>query len=151
MYKLSTYLEVVYVFTYLPIYETYFLQKWLTRWNQIINSVEVHPQLSNHGHPVDGVLVGGGSLWPHVLTFRFHNWLEQALLTINATSIKDFIRLKPFSFKPKILLWRNIILKTYVWLTNEKSLYIIRAIIEGIQSQVHRWWWHELKTWFLGA
>ncbi len=23
-----------------------------------INSVEVHPQLSNNGHPVDGVLVG---------------------------------------------------------------------------------------------
>jgi len=26
-----------------------------------INSVEVHPQLSNNGHPVDGVLVGAGS------------------------------------------------------------------------------------------
>jgi hypothetical protein len=29
-----------------------------------ISSVEVHPQLSNKGHPVDGVLVGAGSLWP---------------------------------------------------------------------------------------
>jgi len=29
-----------------------------------INSVEVHPQLSNKGHPVDGALVGAGSLWP---------------------------------------------------------------------------------------
>jgi hypothetical protein len=32
-----------------------------------INSVEVHPQLSNNGHPVDGVvdgaLEGGGSVW----------------------------------------------------------------------------------------
>jgi len=28
-------------------------------------SVEVHPQLSNNGHPVDGVLVGAGSLWPY--------------------------------------------------------------------------------------
>jgi hypothetical protein len=27
------------------------------------NSVEVHPQLSNNRHPVDGVLVGAGSLW----------------------------------------------------------------------------------------
>jgi hypothetical protein len=27
-----------------------------------INSVELHPQLSNMGHPVDGALVG--SLWP---------------------------------------------------------------------------------------
>jgi hypothetical protein len=25
-----------------------------------INSVEVHPQLRNNGHPVDGVLVGAG-------------------------------------------------------------------------------------------
>jgi len=31
---------------------------------QNINSVEVHPQLSNNGHPVDGGLVGAGSLWP---------------------------------------------------------------------------------------
>jgi hypothetical protein len=29
-----------------------------------INSVEVHPQLINKGHPMDGALVGVGSLWP---------------------------------------------------------------------------------------
>jgi hypothetical protein len=29
-----------------------------------INSVEVHPQLSNNEHPVDDVLVGADSLWP---------------------------------------------------------------------------------------
>jgi hypothetical protein len=29
-----------------------------------INSVEVHPQLSSNGRPVDGALVGAGSLWP---------------------------------------------------------------------------------------
>jgi len=28
------------------------------------NSVEDHPQLSHNGHPVDGALVGAGSLWP---------------------------------------------------------------------------------------
>jgi hypothetical protein len=28
-----------------------------------INSVGVHPQLSKNGHPVDGALVGAGSLW----------------------------------------------------------------------------------------
>jgi len=28
-----------------------------------INSVEVHPQLSDNGHPVDAALVGAGSLW----------------------------------------------------------------------------------------
>ncbi len=29
-----------------------------------INSVEVHPQLTYNGHPVDGALVGASSLWP---------------------------------------------------------------------------------------
>jgi hypothetical protein len=29
-----------------------------------INSVKVHPQLCNNRHPVDGALVGAGSLWP---------------------------------------------------------------------------------------
>jgi hypothetical protein len=30
-----------------------------------INSVEFHPQLSNdRHHPVDGAVVGAGSLWP---------------------------------------------------------------------------------------
>jgi len=29
-----------------------------------INSVEVHPQLNNNGHLVDGVLVGVGLVWP---------------------------------------------------------------------------------------
>jgi hypothetical protein len=28
-----------------------------------INFVRVHPQLSNNRHPVDGALVGAGSLW----------------------------------------------------------------------------------------
>jgi hypothetical protein len=65
MYKPSTYLVVVTYFpTYLPIYETYFLQNWLPRSKPNINSVEVHPQMSNNGHPVDGALVGAGSLWP---------------------------------------------------------------------------------------
>jgi hypothetical protein len=34
MYKPSTYLEVAYFRTYLLIYKTYFLQNWLSRWNQ---------------------------------------------------------------------------------------------------------------------
>jgi hypothetical protein len=29
----------------------------------INKSVEVHPQLSNNGHPVDGALMGAGSPW----------------------------------------------------------------------------------------
>jgi hypothetical protein len=62
MYKPSTYLVVTYFPTYLPIYETYFLQNWLPKVKPNINSVKVHPQLSNNGHPVDGELVGAGSL-----------------------------------------------------------------------------------------
>jgi hypothetical protein len=33
MYKPSTYLVVTYFPTYLPTYETYFLESWLPRWN----------------------------------------------------------------------------------------------------------------------
>jgi hypothetical protein len=34
-----------------------------------INWVEVHPQLSNNGHPVDDALVGAaGSLWLNIVT-----------------------------------------------------------------------------------
>jgi hypothetical protein len=29
-----------------------------------INSVEVHPKLSNKRHPVDGALVGDALMWP---------------------------------------------------------------------------------------
>jgi hypothetical protein len=61
MYKPSTYLIVTYFPTYLPIYETYFLQSLLAKVKPNINSVEVHPQLSNNPHPVDGALVGAGS------------------------------------------------------------------------------------------
>jgi hypothetical protein len=39
------------------------------------NSVEVHPQQSNKGHPVDGALLGAGSLWWH----RIHNKKEEQI------------------------------------------------------------------------
>jgi hypothetical protein len=61
MYKPCSYLVVTSFPTYLPIYETYFLQNWFTKMKPNINSVEVHPQLSNNGHPVDGAPVGAGS------------------------------------------------------------------------------------------
>ncbi len=64
MYKPSTYLLVTYFPTYLPLYETYFPTELVTKVKPNINSVEVHPQLSNNEHPVDGELVGAGSLWP---------------------------------------------------------------------------------------
>ncbi len=63
MYKPSTYLVITYFPTYLRIYETYFLQL-VTKVRPNINSVEVHSQLSDNGHPVDGALVGAASQWP---------------------------------------------------------------------------------------
>jgi hypothetical protein len=48
-------------------YETYF-RKLVTKVKPNINSVEVHPQLSNNGHPVDGAMVGAGSVWSPVQT-----------------------------------------------------------------------------------
>jgi hypothetical protein len=55
MYKPSTYLVVIYFPTYLPIYDTYFPTESVTKVKSNINSLEVHPPLSNNGHPVDGV------------------------------------------------------------------------------------------------
>jgi len=65
-FSLEMDLEGAYFPTFLPKYETYFLQTWLPRWNPNITSVEVHPQLSNNGHPVDGSLVGAGIQWPYL-------------------------------------------------------------------------------------
>jgi hypothetical protein len=39
MYKPSLYLVITYFPTYLHIYETYFLQNWLPRWNQILTQL----------------------------------------------------------------------------------------------------------------
>ncbi len=63
MYKPLAYLVVTYFPTCRPVYDTSF-SELVTKVRPDINSVEVHPKLSNNGHPVDGVLVGVGSLWP---------------------------------------------------------------------------------------
>jgi hypothetical protein len=51
-----------------------FLTELITKVKPYTNSVEVHPQLSNNRHPVDGALVGAGSLWP--TCSRLGNCLE---------------------------------------------------------------------------
>jgi hypothetical protein len=59
---------------YVPIYETYFLQNWLPKVKpNILTQFEVHPQMSNNGHPVDGALVGAGSLWQHAKWAPYSN------------------------------------------------------------------------------
>jgi len=45
-------------------YRTSFLHKGLPKVKSDINSVDVHPQWSDDSHPVDGALVGAGSLGP---------------------------------------------------------------------------------------
>jgi len=64
MYKPSTYPVVTYFPTYLPIYETYILQNWLPRWNQILTQLRFIQDWVINGHPVDDALVGDGSLQP---------------------------------------------------------------------------------------
>jgi hypothetical protein len=53
------------IVTYFPNLSTYiydlFLTELVTKVKPNINSVEVHPQLSTNGHPVDGALVGASS------------------------------------------------------------------------------------------
>jgi hypothetical protein len=49
------------------------LTEWVTRMKLGSNSVEDHSQLSHNRHPVDGALVGAGSLvacWAQNPTFR---------------------------------------------------------------------------------
>ncbi len=63
MYKTFTYLEVAY---FLPIY-LYMIFIWftklVTKMKPIVSSIEVHPQLSNNEHLMDGVPMVVGSLW----------------------------------------------------------------------------------------
>jgi hypothetical protein len=56
----SLLLLLVYLFSWMSKIHT------LHKMKPKINSIEVHPQLSNNGHPVDGALVGAGSLWPQI-------------------------------------------------------------------------------------
>jgi hypothetical protein len=43
------------------------LTDWVTKMKPGGNSVEDHSQPSHNRHPVDGALVGAGSLWPCLL------------------------------------------------------------------------------------
>jgi hypothetical protein len=44
------------------------LTDWVTKVKPDMNSIEVHPQQSHIRHPVHGVVVGAGSLWPFIGT-----------------------------------------------------------------------------------
>jgi hypothetical protein len=59
MYKLSTYLIVIYFPTYLPVYGFTFVTNYEITHLSFIHNWEIYR------HPMDGVLVGAGSLWPY--------------------------------------------------------------------------------------
>jgi hypothetical protein len=64
-YVYTIYLPISPLFFYLPIYILdLLLIEWVTKMKPGSNSVEDHPQLSHNRHPMDGALVGVGSLWP---------------------------------------------------------------------------------------
>jgi hypothetical protein len=69
MYSPSTFFVITYFLTYLPIHRTYFFTEWVTKVKPDVISVKIHPQLSRNGHPMDGALVGAGSLWPKLFPF----------------------------------------------------------------------------------
>jgi hypothetical protein len=85
MYKPSPNLVITYFPTSLPMYETYFLTELVTKMKPNINSVEVHPQLSNNRHPVDGVLLGAGSFmsWDHLFSNKLQSWNSTYLQLIS--------------------------------------------------------------------
>jgi len=64
------------LFSYIPTYVwNIFPTELITKVKPNVNSVEVHPQLSNNGHPLDG------SLWPFDGTYRRPSKLEANGLT----------------------------------------------------------------------
>jgi hypothetical protein len=63
MFKLSSYIIITCFPTYIRM-QNLFPTKLVTKVKPNINSLEVHPQLNNNGHLVDGMLVGVNSLWP---------------------------------------------------------------------------------------
>jgi len=67
MDKPSTYLVVTHFPTYLPICWDLFPTELVTKVKPNMNWVMIHPQVSNDRHPMDGVLVGAGSLWLVIL------------------------------------------------------------------------------------
>jgi hypothetical protein len=85
MYKPSIFVVVTYFSTNIwenpnPYIWDLLPTELVTKVKPKIDSVEVHPQLSNKGHPVDGALVDAGSLWPNgFLTQQFcwEWWMAQ--------------------------------------------------------------------------
>jgi hypothetical protein len=61
-----------------------------------INSVEVHPQLSDNGHPVDDVLVGAGSQGPTGCILTIADCLDLFPFKISLLNITLFVNVLVF-------------------------------------------------------
>ncbi len=61
-----------------------------------ITSVEVHPELSHNGHPVDGEVVGAGSLWPAAYTVPVGAWAHRGCMLSRLTGCIKLLFLKLF-------------------------------------------------------
>jgi hypothetical protein len=68
-----------------------------------INTVEVHPQLSNNGHPLDGVLVGAGSIGSREIIVEL-NLVEPPYLWISWNDVSaNVVHVFPGGWGPTIL------------------------------------------------
>jgi len=80
------------------------------------NSVEVHPQLNNNRHPVNGVLVSDGSLWPLSMYYGCNVsllWFNFYLCSLPHWPKCEHIEgSTDFSFQTKFL--------QFVWISNSK-------------------------------
>jgi hypothetical protein len=71
------------LFSYLSTYIwNLFLKNCFTKVKANINSVEVHPQLSNNRHPVDGWCTGGCRFTVAVQTHNCHLWIHPPKLFV---------------------------------------------------------------------
>ncbi len=115
MYKPSTYLVGANFPTYLPIYETYFLQNWLPRLNHILTQL----RFNHNRHLMDGVLVGAGSLWPtlHVVILKTTRFVMGSVLskqviwakrTMNPQPHKSISSHAQYVILQRIIVWRNV-------------------------------------------
>jgi hypothetical protein len=101
MYKPSTYVIITYFPTYLPRRETYFLQTWLPRWNQILTQLRfIHNWVIN-GHLVDGALFGCNHVQP------FH--LPYCIFDVTKKPKSASLSLHNFPTKSNLLNFREII------------------------------------------
>jgi len=85
-----------------------------------INSVELHPQLSNNEHPVDGALVGACSLWP---PSRVHS---QTVLT--SVQKLFLVPKRSSNIQRQTVSSFNITPANVIWMPREKMSYAFELL-----------------------